>query len=170
MRRAAIRRAIRRADAAHPASAYDCIPTIAEAVASYNTGGTTTSAAGVDINSNATSGIAAALALGRAADTIVLALGIDKTVETEGTDRADTALPGEQQAFATQVLALGKPTVLVLVNGGALAIDALVARAARADGGRAVRNRRGVQPERRRHAAARRHALREGEPLPASCR
>ena len=86
------------------------------------------------INSNATSGIAAALALGRAADTIVLALGIDKTVETEGTDRADTALPGEQQAFATQVLALGKPTVLVLVNGGALAIDALVARAARADG------------------------------------
>ena len=88
----------------------------------------------MDINSNATSGIAAALALGRAADTIVLALGIDKTVETEGTDRADTALPGEQQAFATQVLALGKPTVLVLVNGGALAIDALVARAARADG------------------------------------
>ena len=88
----------------------------------------------MDINSNATAGIAAALALGRAADTIVLALGIDKTVETEGTDRADTALPGEQQAFATQVLALGKPTVLVLVNGGALAIDALVARAVRADG------------------------------------
>ena len=40
---------------------YDCIPTIAEAVASYNTGGTTTAAAGVDINSNATSGIAAAI-------------------------------------------------------------------------------------------------------------
>ena len=36
---------------------YDCIKTIAEAVASYNTGGTTTSAAGVDINSNATSGL-----------------------------------------------------------------------------------------------------------------
>ena len=41
---------------------YDWHPTIVEAVASYNMGGTTTSAAGVDINSNATSGIAAALA------------------------------------------------------------------------------------------------------------
>ena len=41
-------------------------------------------------------------------------------------DRVDTALPGQQEPFAKAVLALGKPVVLVLCNGGALAIDALM--------------------------------------------
>ena len=62
--------------------------------------------------------IAAALALGKDADVVVLALGIDKTIEHEGADRASIALPGLQESFALQVLALGKPTVLVLTNGG----------------------------------------------------
>ena len=105
---------------------FDCIPTVAEAVERANLGGVTTSAAGVEINSNDTSGIAAALDLARAADAVVLVLGIDHSIEREGTDRTDTALPGEQEPFAKQVLALGKPTVLVLVNGGALAIDGLL--------------------------------------------
>jgi beta-glucosidase len=55
----------------------------------------------------------------------VLVLGIDKSIEREGTDRTDTALPALQESFANQVLALNKPTVLVLTNGGALAIDRL---------------------------------------------
>ena len=38
----------------------------------------------------------------------------------------DTALPGLQESFAQQVLGLGKPVILVLVNGGALAIDNLI--------------------------------------------
>ena len=45
-------------------------------------------------------------------------IGIDKTIEHEGVDRRDLALPGLQESFALQVLALGKPTVLVLTNGG----------------------------------------------------
>jgi len=104
----------------------DCMTTIADALASMNHGGKTSSAAGVEVNSAKTSGIASALTLGRAADAVVLVLGIDKTVEQEGTDRTDTALPGLQESFAQQVLSLGKPTVLVLVNGGQLAIDSLV--------------------------------------------
>lgn len=52
--------------------------------------------------------------------------GIDKSVEHEGVDRRSIGLPGLQEAFALQVLALGKPTVLVLTNGGPLAIDNLV--------------------------------------------
>lgn len=104
---------------------FDCIPTVAEAVAAANAGGSTTSAAGVDVNSRSTSGVAAALALGRGADAIVLVLGTDKTIEHEGHDRGDTALPGKQADFAAQVLALGRPTVLVLTNGGQLAIDGL---------------------------------------------
>ena len=57
----------------------------------------------------------------------VLVLGIDKSIEREGTDRLDTALPALQEKFAHQILALNKPTVLVLTNGGALAIDSLAA-------------------------------------------
>jgi len=59
-----------------------------------------------------------------------LALGTDKSVEGEGHDRPDTNLPGIQNSFAQQVLALGKPTVLVLVNGGALSIDDLMEKPA----------------------------------------
>ena len=63
------------------------------------------------------------MALAASADVVVLAVGIDKSVECEGTDREDTALPGTQEPFVLKVLGLGKPTVLVMVNGGALAID-----------------------------------------------
>ena len=107
-----------------------CISTILEGIAHGNVGGITTAAHGVDINSNKTDGIRSALDLCEAADVVVLALGIDKSVEREGTDRVDTALPGLQEQFALQVLALDKPTALVLTNGGALAIDRLVVRPA----------------------------------------
>jgi hypothetical protein len=105
---------------------YDCIETIAAAIAAANTGGTTVAAGGVDVNSTDQSRIAAALALAADADVVILALGIDKTIEHEGTDRTDTRLPGLQEAFAHQVLALGKRTVLVLTNGGQLAIDSFL--------------------------------------------
>ncbi|CAE8690326.1 unnamed protein product [Polarella glacialis] len=91
---------------------YDCMTTIADALAFVNTGGETSRAPGVAVNDANSSGIAAALDLARAADFIVLALGIDRTIEYEGVDRVDTALPGLQESFAQQVLALGKPTVL----------------------------------------------------------
>ena len=104
-----------------------CVKTIAEALADENKGGTTTMAKGVDINSMNTTGIRAALELVRAADVAVLVLGNDKSQEHEGIDRPDINLPGQQESFARQVFALGKPTVLVLSNGGAVAIDNLVA-------------------------------------------
>jgi len=106
-------------------TSYDCIPTIAEAIASAHSGMTSV-APGVDINSNNSSGIAPALQLGSQAQVIILVLGIDRSIEHEGLDRTDTALPGLQDSFAQKVLALGKPTVLVLCNGGALAIDNLI--------------------------------------------
>lgn len=107
-----------------------CIGTIAEGIAAANIGGTTTSAQGVEVNSNKTDGIQAALAMAAQADVVVLVLGNDKTIEHEGQDRTDTALPGLQASFAKQVLALNKTTVLVLTNGGALAIDELMERPA----------------------------------------
>jgi hypothetical protein len=105
----------------------DCIPTIAEAIIAANVGGQTTNTTGVDINSNSTADVQHALALAQAADIVILVMGIDKSQEHEGIDRIDTALPGQQEPFALQVLALKKPTVLILSNGGALAIDNLVA-------------------------------------------
>jgi hypothetical protein len=67
-----------------------------------------------------------ALDLAQYAEIIVLVLGIDKTIEYEGVDRLDTALPGLQEPFAELVFSLGKPVVIVLINGGALAIDNLI--------------------------------------------
>ena len=40
-----------------------------------------------------------------------------------GGDRTDIGLPRPQQALLEQVCALGKPVVLVLLNGSALAVD-----------------------------------------------
>ena len=110
-----------------------CVPTIAASVARANAGGETAVAMGVELSkghpdpAHKSADAAAALRLCAAAEVVVLALGIGHAEEMEGKDRTDTALPSEQAAFATQVLGLGKPTVLVLVNGGALAIDELLA-------------------------------------------
>jgi beta-glucosidase len=63
----------------------DCITTIAEAIATANAGGVTTNATGCAMtNTTDRGGLAAAVAVAKAADVVVLALGIDKTVEHEG--------------------------------------------------------------------------------------
>ncbi|KAL3920064.1 MAG: hypothetical protein SGILL_003446, partial [Bacillariaceae sp.] len=105
---------------------HDCIPTLAESI--QKVGGKThiTSAMGVDVDSNRTDGIAEAVQLAKEADVVVLCLGITKDQECEARDRVDTALPGLQESFALQILKIGKPVVLVLVNGGQVAIDNLV--------------------------------------------
>ena len=66
----------------------------------------------VEINSTKEGGIPEALEAARKADVVVLALGDDKSIEREGHDRTDTALPGLQESFAQKVLALNKPTIL----------------------------------------------------------
>ena len=52
-------------------------------------------------------------------------MGLDTNQEHEGYDRTNISLPGYQQNLASQICLLGKPTVLVLVNGGMVAIDQL---------------------------------------------
>lgn len=117
---------------------YECIVSIADAVRREvlhgHAGSVVSSAPGVDINSDRREGIPHALSLAAAADVVILALGIDKSVEGEGHDRPTSRLPGRQEEFARRVLALGKPTVAVLVNGGALAIDPFLGVAAGAGG------------------------------------
>ena len=109
-----------------PHSDMSCVVTIGDATAAANVGGTTHISAGCDINSRHTDRIAAAVTAAKAADIAVLVLGNDRSQEHEGIDRPDIGLPGVQHLLAKEVLALGKPTLLVLSNGGVIAIDTLM--------------------------------------------
>lgn len=67
-----------------------------------------------------------AIAEAHSADQIVLAVGIDQSITGEGRDRANITLPGQQAELVSRVLALGKPTVMVLVNGATLGVEMFV--------------------------------------------
>lgn len=74
-----------------------------------------------------------ALEAARQADTVIMVLGLSPRLEGEemriqipgfsGGDRVDLGLPAVQKSFLEKVAALGKPTVLVLLNGSALAVN-----------------------------------------------
>ena len=75
----------------------------------------------------------AALEAVRQSEAVVMFLGLSPRLEGEemkvpvagfkGGDRIDLGLPAAQQALMEKVVALGKPTVLVLLNGSALAVN-----------------------------------------------
>lgn len=58
-----------------------------------------------------------ALALANNADVVILALGEKQDMIGESASRSTLALPGEQQRLMERVVALGKPVVLLLMNG-----------------------------------------------------
>lgn len=76
---------------------------------------------------------AEALAVAAKADVIVAAMGLSPNLEGEempvnvegffGGDRTDIVLPSPQEILLKELHALGKPMVLVLLNGSALAIN-----------------------------------------------
>jgi len=96
-----------------------------QAIKNENVGGNTVYSEGCAINSTSTSGFAAAVTAAKAADYVLLFIGIDQTIEREGHDRIDITLPGVQEQFVHTILAVGKPTAIVLINGGIVAIDSL---------------------------------------------
>ena len=64
----------------------------------------------------------AALATARRADVVVMALGEAAEMAGEAASRASFDLPGRQEELLEAVVALGKPVVLVLLNGRPLSI------------------------------------------------
>merc|ERR1712159_882369 len=88
---------------------------------------------GVDIDSLNASGIPAALKAAEEAEQVLLFIGIGNGQEHEGIDRMNTSLPGLQEPFTIAVLdqcaKLDIPAAVVLINGGALAIDPVVPKA-----------------------------------------
>jgi beta-glucosidase len=79
------------------------------------------------------SGRDAALRAARQADAVVLVLGLSPRLEGEemdvpvtgfsGGDRIDIGLPAAQQKLMEEIVAVGKPVTLVLMNGSALAVN-----------------------------------------------
>ena len=130
---------------------YDCLPTAFSALAKANTGGNTTFHSGCALSPSANDGsghpegqpcerlvdMDATLAAARAADVVVLVLGLDiKMTNKEGQDRAHDwtgyALPGMQQELARQVASTSKPTVVITLSGMAVGMDYIAAQVMRA--------------------------------------
>ena len=77
--------------------------------------------------------IAEAVAVAKASDTVVLVLGLDETLEGEEDDndtrdlcgdKADLLLPEGQRLLLDRVLAVGKPTVVILMAGSSIDVSA----------------------------------------------
>lgn len=77
-------------------------------------------AQGCAINSTDKSGFDSALKAASASDFIVFVGGIDSSIEAEAKDRDTIDLPGEQSDLIKQLAGLGKPLVVVLMNGGSV--------------------------------------------------
>lgn len=74
-------------------------------------------------------GIEAAVAAARAADVIILAVGESERMSGEAQSRVEATVPAPQRALADAVAATGKPIVVLLRNGRALALDGAIANA-----------------------------------------
>jgi len=74
-------------------------------------------------------GIDAAVAAARRADIVVLAIGEATNMSGEAQSRSEIVVPEPQQALAEAVAKVGKPMVVVLKNGRALALEGAVADA-----------------------------------------
>lgn len=73
-----------------------------------------------------------AVAMAQRSDVVVLCLGLDATLEGEqgdvsneyaGGDKSDLNLPGHQQELLETICKTGKPVILVLLSGSALAVN-----------------------------------------------
>jgi beta-glucosidase len=93
---------------------------------------------GAEIEKALPGGIEAAVAAAKAADVVVLAIGEGQDMSGEARSRTEIVVPAAQQALAEAVAAVGKPVVVILSCGRALALE----RAVRDAGG----DRRGLVP------------------------
>ena len=82
--------------------------------------------AGCGVEEPIAGGLGAAVAAAHAADVVMLALGESARMSGEAQSRTAIVLPAPQQQLAEAVAAAGKPTVVVLKNGRALALEGAV--------------------------------------------
>ena len=97
---------------------FSCVLSPLKSISAANTGGVTTFSQGCAIDGSDTSKIAAAVATAKAADVVVLGLGIIQAIESESHDRTAIDLPAIQHKLAAEITALNKPTAIFLLHGG----------------------------------------------------
>ena len=102
----------------------DCLISPFQALQTLNQGGSVTMTLGSPLTKNDTSGFADAIAAAKAADFVILALGIDLSVEGEAHDRTSIDLPLIQHQLAAAIAAVGVPTVSFILRGGPVDITA----------------------------------------------
>ena len=106
-------------------STFDCVTSPLEAV-NATVGGQVLYSAGLDsVTSTSTAGFQAAITQAKNSDQVILFLGLDGTVEREGQDRDQIGLPGAQMDLAKAIMGVNNNVVIVLINGGVVAIDDL---------------------------------------------
>lgn len=103
-----------------------CVKTPLAAINKTNGAAKTLYAKGCGIKDNSTAGFDEAVAVAKKADAVVLFLGIDKSIEEEVKDRDNINLPSVQMQLLERVRAVGKPTVVVLINGGVLGAEEII--------------------------------------------
>lgn len=110
----------------HAAGNWDKPITLLEGIkAAVDPNATVTYAKGAsyDFFSKDESGFAEAIALAKEADVIVLAMGESGRMSGEARSRTSIDIPGNQQKLMRKLKKLGKPMVLVLMNGRPLSIS-----------------------------------------------
>ncbi|RLN65496.1 hypothetical protein BBJ28_00027178, partial [Nothophytophthora sp. Chile5] len=103
-----------------------CVKTPLAAITAANTDANTTFAKGCGINDTSTAGFAEAEALAQDADAVVLFLGIDTSIEREAADRENIDVPAIQLQLLKHIRKVGKPTIVVLINGGVVGVEELI--------------------------------------------
>ena len=86
-------------------------------------GGSVAYAKGTDILGTSEAGFGEAVEAARNADVVIAALGENGDMSGEAGSRAYLNLPGNQEQFLEQVVAAGKPVVLVVFSGRPLVLD-----------------------------------------------
>eukprot|EP00051_Salpingoeca_urceolata_P005045 m.69906 g.69906 ORF g.69906 m.69906 type:complete len:794 (+) comp14022_c0_seq3:229-2610(+) len=106
----------------------DCVPSMEASLNQVN-GVNVTAVKACDSTKCDTADVGAATAAVKDTDYVVLAIGIDGTIEGEGHDRMDIRLPGQQLNLSLAVISEakqhGKPVVVLLFNGGLVSIEEL---------------------------------------------
>ncbi len=90
---------------------------------------TVTTAQGSEIEAPLPGGIAAAVAAAQGADLVLLAVGESQLMSGEAQSRTDITIPAPQMALAEAVAATGKPIIVLLRHGRALALHGAVKNA-----------------------------------------
>lgn len=86
-------------------------------------------AKGCNIKGDTVNNIPAALSVARQAEVIILAIGEAGNMSGEAHSRGNINIPGRQEELAAEIFKLGKPVVVVLMNGRPLAIPWLAENA-----------------------------------------